>query len=255
MANFVLEITSTGNNESKYDYILMVDFEDISECKKILQSGTGEKIQKFLYPERSNRCTCVPKITTIEYVIEEFKTRKHIDHSMVITNAFIINGSDDRVRLVRRMNNMNFNEIMSTHILRISVFEEKEDTAYPISENDVVSPFLNYKKLGGDITYIHSFENSTPLVDLITATRELINTYNKEILGFLVEYRDVRTSTIKFVETVMDAMPETHYSVSITEQNLAHNDIDYVMMFNKAPVFTTIKLPTPEEYVILYGDE
>lgn len=255
MVNFVLEIHQSVLSEDLTYYIAMVDFEDKKDAERILSVDVFEKIRKFInLPAIFNSHMCMRIIPVAEFR-ENFAYPDWTKRWELISTVFIVNGSDEKVRLVRRMNNLNFNPIMTVKVIRVSVFEKRDDTAILGYKNDILAPYVDYKKISGDLTYIREFENSASLVDLITAVRELnMNVAGDELLGFLVEYRDARISTIKFVESVMNRFNEPHNSISVDGNTIMNRSIDYLMTFNGAPVLTPLSKPSLDETIVLLED-
>lgn len=252
--NYALKIKTASNSRDEIDtYIPMIDFSDKDEAEVILRDKPAlvdvlKKSSKRLLNLNEPGGIWLSIIRLDEAVSEINST--NIKYQ-VPDNIYILNCSDNKIRLVVSNSGPNFNNLYCTKLIRVSVFDRKEDTMYPASENNLVSPFLNYKEMSGDLTYIRPFEETTPLKTLINTLKD-INAKNKsEILGFLIEYRDVRTSTIKFVEKVMDSFDEWHESVSITKENIDNHTIDYVSMLQNAPVFREVN-SSDDTVFILY---
>lgn len=252
MVNFMLKINQSVVGGYFNYYIAMVDFENKEDAERILSVDVFEKIRKFM--NLPQIVTSHMSIVTAEEVRETIANSDWIRDELIST-IFIVNGSDGEVRLVRRMKNLNFNPIMPLKVIRISVFEKRDDTATLGYKNDILSPYMDYKKISGDVTYIREFENIASLVDLITAVRELnMNVDGEELLGFLVEYRDARVYTIKFVESVMNRFNEPHCSISVDNSTIANRSIDYLMTFKGAPVLTPLDKPSLDETIVLLED-
>lgn len=255
MVNYMLKINQSVVGGYFNYYITMVDFEDKEDAERILSADVFEKIRKFINLPPVFKSHMCMSIVTVEEVRETLADPDWIKRDELIGTVFIVNGSDEKVRLVRRMSNLNFNPIMPLKVIRISVFEKRDDTVFLEYKNDILSPYIDYKKISGDLTYIREFENSASLVDLITAIRELNMTVGgDEVLGFLVEYRDARIYTIKFVESVMNRFNEPHCSISVDNDTIANKSIDYLMTFKGAPLITPLDKPSLDETIVLLED-
>lgn len=251
--NYALKIeTFSDSGDEINTYISMIDFSDKDEAEIILRDKPAlvdilEKSTRKLSNLMQQGCIKL-SIITMEEAVNEINDE--CTNCQVPDNLYILNCSDNKIRLVVSDRTPSFNNLYCTKLIRVSVFEQKEDTMYPASENDLVSPFLQYKKISGDLTYIRTFEETTPLETLINTLKEINSDNKSEILGFLVEYRDVRTSTIKFVEKVMDSFDEWHESVSITNDNIKNHTIDYISTIQNAPVFREVLKPAGTVFIL-----
>lgn len=255
MINFVLKIHQPVLSGDFTYFIPMVDFRDKEDAERILSVDIFEKIRKFMHLPAIFKSHMCMSIATMDEVRENLTDPDWKKTGELISTTFIVNGSDEKVRLVRRMNNLNFNLIMPLKVIRISVFEKREDTAALGYTDDILAPYIDYKKISGDLTYIREFENSASLVDLTSAVRELnMNVDSDEMLGFLVEYRDTKISTIKFVESIMNKFKELHYSVSVDYITMVNKSVDYLMTFRDTPMLTPLSKPSLDETIVLLED-
>lgn len=246
MTNFILKIEKYGYNRNYY-FINMIGFDGLSDANHVIKSEVIRKIMDFLHIPIPIVSVNVLSVEDMVTFIDEKRDENLLNS--VVYDTFIIKGSDDCVRLCR-FNDIAIRNIIPTKILKISVYETKEDIPKYSNKGDVMGSHMGYKKISGGITYIKSFEGTVPLAELVDNMLKFNDSENIAV-GFLVEYHDVRSSTIKFVEGIMNNLNEAHMSINLVHELNLENKLECVISIESNTLIRPVYKQPSEDTVIL----
>lgn len=235
MNDFMIAITTPSHHVlwRRLDLILdtafiqLIDFSTLDDTKELEKPDIIKKLVKHLFPLAEEKY-----IDVRAYQIQEFlKKYSNIDKkenifNKVLLNTYIMRDSKGKIRIIQNTN-LRIHKLLLNKVIKILVYDKKEEVAKYIDPNEtnkIIDPLIYYKKICGNILFVKEMEKShlSGLDDIVSQSISLNVPQNNSIddLGFLIEYHDVKPSTIEYVEEFFDRKKVlNHASVMISGEN------------------------------------
>lgn len=222
-----------SNKISEVAYITLIDFDDLTDAKRVESPEIIEKIRNTICPNIEKRYIDMQVSDVDDFIAENYQHSNDM-YCKILHDTYIMKDNNNQIRLICEQN-LPIQSLIMRRVIKIPVYDTKEDLSSSLGSKEshsIINPFIYHKKIWGTLPYVRSMENLSAMsIKEITESAIRLNTtdISEHELVFLIEYHDCKLSTVEYVEEFFTSNYGIggYSSVMITGENKIYQLAEY----------------------------